>query len=276
MRNPEGGLRLAALIGLLAAVGAAPFAYPQQLPSQRSAPSFPSLIEDESRPDLPRWIAADLLVDVFGKLRREYIPAEIARFLRGKEDLIDEINDLGAVADSRSIPCVVSYAIVGDGYMSNAASSLYELMMDATFAVSGVVEGSVGGFWRGSPATVITVSVTEIFKSRPEGEVPVYINATIGFVGDFAIGSARFCTKSNQWSQAPKPGDEVFLFPKKDLQVMENLLMIDGAGEEIIFVTSDELVVPGRLSTSLKLDATWRDPQLGSEALRQSLHALRR
>ena len=274
MTRPR-ALSLAVVLVIVVGTGATPIANAQWIAPPKPAHLFPSLIETEGRPDNPRWIAADLLMDVFGKLRRDYIPVDVAKFISGKEDFIDEINDMGAGAQASSIPCFVNYAISSDGHVFDAPSSLEELLAAATFAVSGYVEDSLGGFWRGFPANVITVKVTEIFKEQPSSDIPAYINVPI-LVGEVPIGSARICTKTGLWSQAPKPGDEVFLFPTRDLEATHSLLLIDSDGYEIIFHSNDELIVPGRLSESLELDEAQLDARLGPAAFRQSLRALRR
>jgi hypothetical protein len=268
-------ISLSLILAVSLGAGLTSFVEAQDRRQELTLPRFPALIEDEVGSDSPRWIAADLLLDVFGKLRRDQIPDRLAKLVRGKEDFMDEINALGSGAEVRALPCVVNYATFSDGGVFDAPSSLEDLMTVATFAVSGYVEDSVGGFWQGTPATILTLRVEEVFKERPNAGLPPYINMAV-FVGEVAIGSARICTTTNGSSIAPSKGDAVFLFPRRELEAPHDILLIDPDGYELVFARDDELIAPGILSGSLKLDRDALHAPPSANALRERLRAIGR
>lgn len=267
------GLSTIVILALVFGLGAAVADAQRLSDPPPSATGFPSLIEGERSPDRPLWIAADLLLDAFGKLRRDYLPPRVARLLEGKEDFIDEINDFGNLAPSDGIPCTVNRAVRGSTWGEpDVPRTLGELLRRSHFAVSGKVSAAVDGFWRSAPATMITILVTEVFKPAQQGELPRYVNVPI-FAGEIALGSARICTSRSNWPTSPDVGDEVFLFPIRSFGP-ENTLTIDFPGYEIIFSSNGTLVFPGYLGRYLELDEFESGVRSDPRALSATLRAL--
>ncbi len=237
------------------------------------APRFPFVIESKEDSRAPTWVAAETLLDVFGKLQRDRIPHAISETIRGKEDLIDEINDFGNLAPAGGMPCTVDRAVRGTTWGEpDVPRSLDELLRRSRFAVSGKVLRTIDGFWRGDPATMTTIAVAEVFKQDQIEEMPQFLNVPI-FAGEIVLGSARICTSRRGWPASPTIGDEVFLFPIRTLGP-ENTLAIDPEGYEIVFSSDGTLVFPGYLGSYLDLAEFETRVRTDPNALSATLRAI--
>jgi hypothetical protein len=125
------------------------------------------------------------------------------------------------------------------GVQVHDPGTLTELVEHAQAIVQGTVAAVTGGFLLGHPGLMLRLEDTRWV--RPYGEAEAYGELLVFYpVGEFDLGSARFCSRGSKFPDPPKPGAEVLLFMQGEpIAQGANLVRLAGTGAEIVF--SDEL-----------------------------------
>jgi hypothetical protein len=213
--------------------------------------SIPAEIRGRGPTGLPAWVSIDVAVDPQGKLRLEKVGEHSVRMLRDMDALRRRNAPSGELAmtsegchGSTSLPAV-------DHYRRN--ETLNDLVAEASDVVVGRVMATGEGFFRGHPATILRVAITETYRSsnelagRTEDLFLVYPFANV------RIGASLHCTRPVGFTFEPAVGNRVLLFKYLPSASPDALLVEADAGREVIFEAGNRTVVPPVLASDAQI-----------------------
>jgi hypothetical protein len=145
---------------------------------------------------------------------------------------------------STSLPAVEHYRPNG---------TLDDLVAEASDVVVGRVVAAGEGFFRGHPANLLRVAITETYRSsselagRTEDLFLVYPFANV------RIGGSLHCTRPVGFTFEPVVGNRVLLFKYLPSASPDAILVEADAGREVIFEAENRTVVPPVLASDARI-----------------------
>ena len=149
-------------------------------------------------PDMPpHWVAAEAALDDVGKPRLELFGSGSLDHLR----LLME-------RDSRGPGQCTEIRNEIPGNHAENIKNLELLAQDSDWIFLAEVTGSLGGFRRGFPGTLLRIEPESVFKGPVDRNYPHYIYLPIG---EIELGSKRLCVSDVRYPELPEIGEKVLV-----------------------------------------------------------------
>jgi hypothetical protein len=182
-----------------------------------STTDVPAVIASSVNGAANLWVAADAAIDTQGNLRADTVGEATMLTLRDYRATQDRQRQVRA--ESVTSSAVGDDALCGGAFLNLPAVEQYrpsnsfdDLMRESTDIVAGRVLAIREGFFRGVPASLLRVNITQVY--RDSGTINL-VDRTVFVAYPYAtlrIGEQTYCTRPNGSTVHPAVGDRVLLF----------------------------------------------------------------